>query len=99
MNGTLPGQTIRTAKRLTPFQSLLGTNPVVRVVLYTAKQLSSFLLNDFKRLYSGASMVASAGETDRDLAWAQLTRKLRTYNIIEFKHYKFKLYIIFYNVL
>jgi hypothetical protein len=31
-----------------------------------------------------ASMVASAGETDRDLAWTQLTQKLGVYNIIEF---------------
>ncbi len=27
-------------------------------------------------------MVASAGETDRDLAWTQLAQKLGVYNII-----------------
>ncbi len=29
-----------------------------------------------------AWMVASAGETDRDLAWTQLAQKLGVYNII-----------------
>jgi hypothetical protein len=31
-----------------------------------------------------ASTVASAGETDRDLAWTQLAQKSGVYNIIEF---------------
>jgi hypothetical protein len=31
-----------------------------------------------------SSMVASAGETDRDLAWTQLAQKLGVHNIIEF---------------
>ncbi len=35
-------------------------------------------------------MVASAGETDRDLAWTQLAEILGVYNIIEFKHYNFE---------
>jgi hypothetical protein len=30
-------------------------------------------------------MVASAGETVRDLDWTQLAQKLGVYNIIEFK--------------
>jgi hypothetical protein len=37
-------------------------------------------------------MVASAGETDLDLAWTQLVQILLVYNIIEFNHYNFKLY-------
>ena len=28
---------------------------------------------------------------DRDLAWPQLDQKSRLYNIIEFKHYNFKI--------
>jgi hypothetical protein len=39
---------------------------------------------------SMASMVASAGETDRDLAGTQFPRNCVPYNIIEFKHYNFK---------
>jgi hypothetical protein len=35
-------------------------------------------------------MVASAGETDRDLVGRQFTRNCLPYNIIEFEHYKFK---------
>jgi hypothetical protein len=38
-----------------------------------------------------ASAPASAGGTDRDLAWTQLAQKLGIKNIIEFKHYKFKI--------
>jgi hypothetical protein len=40
-----------------------------------------------------ASMVASTGETDRDLACTQLIQKLRDYNDIEFKHYTSKIII------
>jgi hypothetical protein len=45
-------------------------------------------------------MVASAGETDRDLAWIQLAEISGVYNIIEFKYYNFKLYNVYnvYNV-
>ncbi len=43
-------------------------------------------------------MVASAGEADRDLAATQFTKNCVAYNIIEFKHYKFKI-IKNYNVL
>jgi hypothetical protein len=46
-------------------------------------------------------MVVSIGETDRDLACTQLAQKLRVYNIIQFKHYKFKTtqyFKIFYSV-
>jgi hypothetical protein len=32
-----------------------------------------------------AWMVASTGETNRDMAWAQLAQKLGVYNIIWFK--------------
>jgi hypothetical protein len=41
-------------------------------------------------------MVASAGETNRDLAATQITKNC----VIEFKHYKFKLYNVYnvYNV-
>jgi hypothetical protein len=39
---------------------------------------------------SQPSMVASAGETDRDLAATQFTKNGIAYNIIEFEHYKFK---------
>jgi hypothetical protein len=39
-----------------------------------------------------ASMVASAGETDWDLAGRQFPRNRLPYNIIEFKYFKFKLY-------
>ncbi len=39
---------------------------------------------------SAASMVASAGETDWDLAAPQFRRNYGAYNIIEFKHYKFE---------
>jgi hypothetical protein len=37
-----------------------------------------------------ASMVASAGETDRDFAATQFAKNCVAYNIKEFKHYKFK---------
>ncbi len=43
-------------------------------------------------------MVASAGETDSDLAWTKLAQKLGVYNIIEFKHYNLT-FSIFYNIL
>jgi hypothetical protein len=41
-------------------------------------------------------MVASAGETDRDLACTQLTQILRVYNIMEVAYYNFKTYNILY---
>jgi hypothetical protein len=37
-----------------------------------------------------ASMVASAGKTNLDLAATQFTKNSVAYNIIELKHYKFK---------
>ncbi len=37
-------------------------------------------------------MVASAGETDLDLAAAQFAKNCVAYNNIEFEYYKFKLY-------
>jgi hypothetical protein len=37
-----------------------------------------------------SSMVASAGETDRDLAATQFSKNCVEYNNIELKHYKFK---------
>ncbi len=36
------------------------------------------------------SMVASAGETDQDLAATQFTKNCVAYNIIDFNHFKFK---------
>ncbi len=43
-----------------------------------------------KSIELNAPMVASAGKTDRELAWTQLAQKSGVYNIIEYKHYKFK---------
>jgi hypothetical protein len=42
----------------------------------------------------GSSMVASAGETERDLAATQFTTKTVLHTILQsIKHYKFKIYI------
>jgi hypothetical protein len=44
------------------------------------------------------SALASAGGTDRDLAATQFTRNYVANNIIEFKHFKIKNFINFYDV-
>ncbi len=57
---------------------------VIRVI--SASQSNSNSLREFE-----SSAPASAGGTDRDLAATQFPRNCVPYNIIEFKHYKFKI--------
>ncbi len=58
-------------------------------------QINSAILGLFYDLHYDvlhflAPIVASAGETDRDLAWTQLAQKMGVYNIIEFEQHNIK---------
>ncbi len=58
-------------------------------------QINSTILGLFYDLHYDvlhflAPIVASAGETDRDLAWTQLAQKMDVYDIIEFKQHNIK---------
>ncbi len=57
--------------------------PALAITVFTVWRPAFTLFNTFIIFFmSEASMAASAGETDRDLAWTQLAQKLGVYNII-----------------
>ncbi len=60
---------------------MMGKN---RVKTYDVACFQDILYNIVRLTYYIASMVASAGETDRDLAGMQFPRNCVPYNIIEF---------------